>query len=180
MAGCHKMSYKHFRVGSNSRTPDQVIRSCYNSYMFRCRKCGIEKSLDRFPKANNARGLKSTCRECYNEYYRNYYRNRPAQYEKHKGYVNKNDKVYKKAVHRHGLTDESFAALLDKYEGLCHSCREEFATVVDHDHSCCPQTNTSCGLCVRGLLCNGCNSALGFIKDSPGRARLLASYLEKR
>ena len=32
---------------------------------------------------------------------------------------------------------------------------------------------------VRGILCNGCNIALGHIKDDPDRLRLLAEYLEK-
>ena len=41
----------------------------------------------------------------------------------------------------------------------------------DHDH------NTGQ---VRGILCNGCNVALGQVKDDPLRLRLLAEYLEDR
>lgn len=48
---------------------------------------------------------------------------------------------------------------------------------VDHDHSCCPG-NKSCGLCVRGLLCQRCNLFIGQAKDSPELLRLAASYLE--
>ena len=32
---------------------------------------------------------------------------------------------------------------------------------------------------VRGILCNGCNAALGHTKDDPLRLRLLAEYVEK-
>lgn len=36
---------------------------------------------------------------------------------------------------------------------------------VDHDHQCCPG-KTSCGQCVRGLLCTRCNVFVGHVKDS--------------
>jgi hypothetical protein len=47
---------------------------------------------------------------------------------------------------------------------------------VDHDHRCCPGAH-SCGKCVKGLLCEGCNIASGWLGDSPGRAEGLARYL---
>lgn len=34
---------------------------------------------------------------------------------------------------------------------------------VDHDHRCCGEGN-SCGRCVRGMLCPGCNMAIGHIE----------------
>lgn len=49
--------------------------------------------------------------------------------------------------------------------------------VVDHDHACCP--NTSCGRCVRGLICTTCNTALGLMRDDPGALRRLAEYIER-
>lgn len=51
--------------------------------------------------------------------------------------------------------------------------------VVDHDHTCCPADAHSCGLCVRGLLCQACNAAAGQLYDSPKAARSLAEYLER-
>ena len=40
----------------------------------------------------------------------------------------------------------------------------------DHDHA----TGN-----VRGILCNGCNRAAGYLSDDPERCLLLAKYLEK-
>lgn len=31
---------------------------------------------------------------------------------------------------------------------------------LDHDHACCPGKGQSCGKCIRGLLCFGCNGAV--------------------
>jgi hypothetical protein len=50
--------------------------------------------------------------------------------------------------------------------------------LVDHDHACCPQSGKSCGQCFRGLLCMGCNTAAGMLRDSPDRIRGLARYIE--
>jgi hypothetical protein len=35
---------------------------------------------------------------------------------------------------------------------------------VDHDHSCC-NGETTCGRCVRGILCSGCNGGIGLLRD---------------
>lgn len=81
-----------------------------------------------------------------------------------------------------------YAALLKWQGGRCYVCRQvprSRRMAVDHDHACCPG-ETSCGQCVRGLLCSGdewgCNHAVvGLVErvDDPlGMARRLVAYLE--
>lgn len=48
----------------------------------------------------------------------------------------------------------------------------------DHDHKCCPGP-TSCGKCVRGLLCDPCNKWLGYIHDNPQVGTRLTLYLAR-
>lgn len=57
--------------------------------------------------------------------------------------------------------------------------RKRPVLVVDHDHKCCPNGSFSCGKCVRGLICAGCNVAIGLLGDSPERARAMIDYLNK-
>jgi hypothetical protein len=37
---------------------------------------------------------------------------------------------------------------------------DEIGLHLDHDHACCPEKGQSCGECIRGLLCFGCNGAV--------------------
>jgi len=79
---------------------------------------------------------------------------------------------------KYGITLERFDAMHDAQNGKCANdgCtvhgpkRGKGALVVDH----CHKTGN-----VRGLLCIGCNFALGQLEDSPERATGLASYLKK-
>ena len=38
---------------------------------------------------------------------------------------------------------------------------------IDHDHTCCTRTSSSCGKCVRKALCRKHNLALGRIESNP-------------
>jgi Recombination endonuclease VII len=60
--------------------------------------------------------------------------------------------------------------LLAQQDGVCAICREpDRELVVDHDY----RTGR-----VRALLCGHCNSAIGFLRESPLLARAAANYLE--
>ena len=75
----------------------------------------------------------------------------------------------------YGLTQEQFYLLLDAQQQACGMCHEPFAQGqlihIDHDHVCCRLKNRSCGQCIRGLLCQTCNIALGHIERRYAMAR---------
>lgn len=58
------------------------------------------------------------------------------------------------------ISRPSYDEFLKIQEGLCAVCRVWEARVVDHDHACCPSVPT-CGECIRGFLCAGCNLNIG-------------------
>lgn len=60
----------------------------------------------------------------------------------------------------------------------CLICGTFEKLTIDHDHKCCPR-NGSCGSCVRGALCNGCNVALGAFNDDIEKLRAAITYLSR-
>lgn len=118
-----------------------------------CATCEQAKPFSNFRKTNqNASGLSRHCIECLN--------------------VRSKASVY-------GLPVDVIARLMDQAE--CSACGVELTAEsrrLDHDHSCCPGRR-SCGKCFRGVLCAGCNLALGHAGDSVERLEKLAAYLRR-
>jgi Recombination endonuclease VII len=81
----------------------------------------------------------------------------------------------KQRLTRYGLTRQTFDRLLEVQGYACAMGGEPFTKdsviCIDHDHACCPKEKSSCGSCVRGLLCLSCNTALGRIERRAGQAR---------
>ena len=84
-----------------------------------------------------------------------------------------------KRLARYQITPELFDEMVEKQEGRCAICHERKILVVDHDHSCC-STSRTCGKCVRGLLCHGCNLGLGLFSDDPELLQRAIDYLAQR
>lgn len=119
--------------------------------MKRCRSCGEHRPLERFEPR------RATCRDCVNAWVR---AKGPRPYSRSQWLKQK-----------YGLTADDFERLLAQQGGRC-ALGHEFRTqpVVDHDHS----TGE-----VRGLLCQGCNIALGHVRDDSDRCLRAAQYLEQ-
>lgn len=134
-----------------------------------CKDCG-ETDPEQFVWVNDKRKSKpyqnrSTCRSCLNKR-----RNRwPTSHEKKKGqHLNA----------KYGITLKDYYRLLNEQGGRCLGCgnfeadRKEGSRKwpVDHDH----ETGA-----VRGILCPGCNQALGLVKDSRETLKNLRRYLKE-
>lgn len=83
---------------------------------------------------------------------------------------------------RYRMRYSQFEALLAQQGGGCALCAtanfggRHGVPHVDHDHKCCAGIN-SCGGCVRGLLCAGCNVALGRFMESVRTIGRIPAYL---
>lgn len=73
-------------------------------------------------------------------------------------------------IRSYGLDAESYQKLAERQGYCCAICKQKVKLFVDHDHT----TGK-----VRGLLCRGCNTVLGLIKDNPLCALEAARYLKE-
>jgi len=90
---------------------------------------------------------------------------------------------------RHGLTLDRYRALWESQSGLCAICGKpelskhqngsQWNLCIDHDHRCCPGEQQACGTCVRGLLCNRCNRAIGWFGDDIQLIKNALKYLTR-
>jgi recombination endonuclease VII len=81
--------------------------------------------------------------------------------------------------HKYNLSLEEFEEMSLQQGNVCAICNEKphgSNLSVDHDHNCCPGVR-SCGRCVRSLICQRCNTALGLLRDNPVLADKAAAYL---
>jgi len=81
----------------------------------------------------------------------------------------------------YSLPIEKYYQLVEGQQNRCAICGDPppyQRLVIDHDHSCCAR-KTSCGKCVRGLLCPRCNAGLGAFKDSEPLMLKAIEYLQK-
>lgn len=129
-----------------------------------CTKCSTPKPLSAFYVAKKKRPDGSTydyvlpsCKKCFADYY--------IENRAHQVQVN----LEARARRRYGISRAEYEALI---AGPCTTCgRSDVRRVVDHCHK------TGDGH-VRGVLCDGCNMALGGARDDPKVLRALADYLE--
>jgi hypothetical protein len=78
----------------------------------------------------------------------------------------------RRTIRTYGLTRDGSDRLYAAQDGRCAICIEPFEVTphIDHDHESGE---------VRGLLCRGCNLALGYLKDDVDRLRSAVRYLER-
>jgi hypothetical protein len=85
-------------------------------------------------------------------------------------------------MHHYKMTLDTF---LKRSANGCEICgnKPERNLHVDHDHNCC-NGRKSCGKCVRGIICNRCNTAVDKMEDGLMRAdypeyEAIKQYLEE-
>jgi len=157
-----------------------------------CPRCKKEKPLSQFPKDSARKsGVYPVCRECkkddglrwrqnnpeYGNNWRNDFKNKnPEKYKASRDEYNKGPKGKDSQLRReYGITLEEYNKILERQNFACAACKVNLLELktknvhVDHDHST--------GV-VRGILYQGCNVALGLVRDSVERLHGLITYLE--
>jgi len=120
-----------------------------------CTLCKTDKPFDDFIKNIRYKdGYYKHCKKCHYEVY-----GRDSHYKRN-----------------YGVTQHEYNLLVAKQNNKCKVCESDAGEgqftrlVVDH----CHKSNE-----FRGLICQGCNMALGNAKDNPETLRKLADYLDE-
>lgn len=164
-----------------------------------CPRCATTKDVAGFNR-NAARydGLAIWCRPCMAEYQREYNKRKDVKARAAKrslAYYHLlsvdeklalQEKRRKTGYHFRryfNITLERYDQMVSEQGGVCAICRKppsgkRARLVVDHDHACCPESGRSCGACVRGLLCVGCNVKLSPLENREWRSRAEAYISE--
>ena len=148
-----------------------------------CSICNIEKSTDLFYKKPNSK-FHTYCIACCTVKHKLHYTANREKYLHRARSVDKNKRRFSSLKCRlkadFNLSYEEFISLLEKQNNLCAVCKKPESTIeprtqktrhlsVDH----CHKTGK-----IRGLLCNNCNRALGFLRDSTITIENLLIYLK--
>ena len=132
-----------------------------------CSKCGIKKFLSTGFSKRNRRGVtyyESRCKECASKNACKYNKT----HKKESALRTRNSSLKKK----YGITLEKYEEKLISQGGVCAICKVDknriknraINFVVDHNHNCCPGV-TSCGKCLRGIVCSKCLKILNEVQD---------------
>lgn len=133
-----------------------------------CYQCQEERSRDEFYRKSSG-SLMSPCKVCRRGYAKDLRDSWDAD-----RLAQDNQLHWENGLRRKfHITPADYWQMLAEQDGRCKICRrtpEEAANsrtarfAVDHDRRCCPG-DSSCGKCVRGLLCTKCNGSLGWFEQ---------------
>ena len=128
----------------------------------KCPSCG-ETDIAKFYVDKNGRRSNKYCSACHKEQCKKRWHQRPIL-----------DRQASRS-YKYGITPEDFKRMHEAQKGRCAICNDEPKTKrglhVDHDH----ETGK-----VRGLLCHGCNVALGSFKEDVTLLNKAIEYIRSK
>jgi hypothetical protein len=155
--------------------------------MKKCQKCEADKELKFFSKDKRSPdGKMRRCKQCMSSDYKKWYKDNPEKI----AVLREKDKEYRKEyysdpkrreqyriwyiIREYNLSEEDYLKLLEKQNNKCKICNkpEKSGRNLAIDH--CHKTNK-----IRGLLCNQCNRALGYLKEDINLFEAAIKYLKE-
>jgi hypothetical protein len=143
-----------------------------------CNDCKLDKPESAFSKDSATRtGLRRYCRECAATLYKRDYASRPDYHKKRSSDWAKKNPEKRKLIQKNADLMQLYGISLVDYEarkasqgGQCKICGGPLSPgCVDHCHA----TGR-----IRGILCTGCNTGIGGLKDSIPNLLSAIAYLK--
>jgi hypothetical protein len=146
-----------------------------------CRDCGEAKARNEFHKhARTKDRLQLYCKSCMTDRNRKWRAQNPerlAKYEQTRPQRSPDERRRMQLWREYKMLPADYDRMHAEQDGKCAICGStdpgagRAMLAVDHDHT----TGA-----IRGLLCNGCNVALGHLKDDVSRLRSAIDYLNRK
>ena len=140
-----------------------------------CTKCKEEKDISLFLTHKSYKDNRASwCQNCHTK------RTNEWRFE------NPDKTRSSRILNKFKITLDAYNLLLEKQNYVCAVCGNPETIIkrgkllnlsVDHDRSCCAN-DESCGSCVRGLLCQACNTGIGKLKDDINLLKSAITYLQ--
>jgi len=169
---CHNLISRETTVRRRLGTKTQFLRPiAIHNDMHWCATCKKVHHKSKFNCSSTSKsGLNNSCKLSNSLAYK---KSRKSLLE-HKGIAYKHSCRMRAMKQNYGLTEPQFQDLMNLQKGVCKICSKDFglqkkSAFVDHDHL----TGD-----VRGLLCQQCNSLLGYARDDIHVLLKAATYLE--
>lgn len=148
-----------------------------------CPKCKKQKSSDKFSKSKcRFDGLQSWCKSCMKKWRDKTYARTDKSRKVNKAWVIKQKKLQGKNFckkyrikHLYGLTLKQHKEIYIQQNGCCAICNESVPydkIFTDHNHAVGKGK-------MRALLCNRCNTMLGYLEKFPELTQRMFEYMEK-
>lgn len=135
----------------------KVLESEIEGYK-RCSKCRADKPTEEFWKDSSRHdGLNHHCNTCSSAKFKKWKDEHPEHVKSHR------------LKARYGIDRTEYFKIAEEQNNLCKICNRKRKLFVDH----CHDTGK-----IRGLLCQKCNSALGFLDDDVSHVRSMLEYME--
>lgn len=166
-----------------------------DGYDYYCKYCRTGKNL----KSHRSKTRKCSLADCVESHYaKGYCRAHYARLVRNGTTDRQNTKidVTKPYLYNGGEIERRAYSLLTKYKMTieeytersskgCEICgvKTKHNLQVDHDHRCC-NGGITCGKCVRGIICPGCNVAVdkydeGLLRNDNPKIKLIEKYIVK-
>lgn len=171
-------------------------RGAADGYDYYCKYCRTGQNL----KSHRSKTKKCTLEDCDDSHYaKGYCRPHYARLLRNGTVERQNNKIHVDKEYLYEGTQvlaKREYALLTKYKVTlkqyqerseigCEICgvKTKHNLQVDHDHKCCNGPIT-CGNCVRGIICPGCNTAVdkyehGLLRNDNPKMEMIKEYLSK-
>jgi hypothetical protein len=136
----------------------------------RCLQCEKEKSLDQFRYRKIRKNHESYCKACEAINNREWYRRNKAKLK---------SRDFVRNCKKFGLSIDQYWAMHRQQDGKCDICKQPEVSkragaiknlAIDHCHKSGK---------IRSLLCHGCNTAIGLLREDLKSAEALLNYLKK-